>query len=188
MKQHSLNPDARNLEEAFFADENRRLLERLREKHDVEARRAALREVMPSADDSFVDHMLDLEIGPETVLAVTFLPLVMVAWADGEIAPNEREALLKAAEERGVEPGSASREVLESWLEREPGSGLIDAWKRYVQAMKTDLSEDERHAIRERMLGLARGVAEAAGGFLGLTSKISAVEQEVLDDLERTFG
>ena len=65
MKKHPLNPDARKLEEKFFAEENRLLLQRLREKSDLEARRAAMREVMPTADDAFVDHMLELGIGPE---------------------------------------------------------------------------------------------------------------------------
>jgi hypothetical protein len=188
MKKHPLNPDARKLEEKFFAEENRLLLQRLREKSDLEARRAAMREVMPTADDAFVDHMLELGIGPETALAVTFLPLVMVAWADGEISPKERDALLKAAEERGVTPGSAACEVLGSWLEHKPGSELTEAWKRYVQTMRSDLSDEESGVMRERMLGLARGVAEAAGGFLGLTSKISEAEQKVLDELERALS
>ena len=82
MDQYALNPNARDLEEEFFANENRRLLERLREKREREARREALREVMPNADDAFIDHMLELEIGPETVLAVVLLPLAMVAWAE----------------------------------------------------------------------------------------------------------
>jgi tellurite resistance protein len=152
------------------------------------ARREALREVMPYADDSLVDHILELGIQPETALAMTFLPLVMVAWADGEISPSEREALLRAAEERGVKPGTPPRDVLESWLERQPGSTMVEAWKRYVRSISTDLSDEERIAIRGRMLGLAREVAEAAGGFLGLISKISAAEQKVLDEIEQILS
>ena len=94
MDPYSLNPNARDLEEEFFAKENQRLLERLREKRQRETRRAALREVMPKADDAFIDHMLELGIGPETILAITFVPLVTVAWADGNVADNEREAIL----------------------------------------------------------------------------------------------
>ena len=169
MEHYPLNPDARNLEEEFFARENRRLLDRLREKQERDARRAALREVLPSADDAFIDHMLELGIGPETVLAVVLLPLAMVAWADGGVADKEREAILRAAEERGVDAGTAAREVLESWLVEKPGPRLVEAWKRYVNSIRTDLTDDELERLRERMLGLAREVAEAAGGFLGLT-------------------
>ncbi len=83
-----VSPDARNLEEAFFAQENQRLLAKLKEKQDRDAKRAALREVMPNADDEFVDHMHELNIGPEMILAITMVPLVAVAWADGNIADN----------------------------------------------------------------------------------------------------
>jgi hypothetical protein len=182
-----VNPDARNLEEAFFAQESQRLLARFKEKRDRDARRAALREVMPNADDKFVDHMLELNIGPEMILAITLVPLVAVAWADGNIAEKERGAILEAAAKRGVEPGSAGRQVLESWLSHQPDDSLLGAWKRYVRTLGADLSKDENDRVRESALGLARGVAEAAGGFLGL-SKISAAEQAVLDDIERSLA
>jgi hypothetical protein len=181
-----INPDARNLEEQFFAQENKRLLERLREKQDREAKRSALREVMPKATDDFVDHMIELGIGPEIVLALTFVPLVAVAWADGDLAPPEREAILREAEQRGVTTESAAHKVLESWLSHKPGPALTEAWKRYVQTLRSDLSQEERDQMRERGLGLAREVAEAAGGFLGL-SKISAAERATLEELERAF-
>ena len=38
--------------------------------------------------------------------------------------------------------------------------------------------------MQNNLTVLARGVAEAAGGFLGLTSKISDDEQAVLDELD----
>ena len=182
-----VNPDARNLEEEFFAQENRRLLERLKEKQDRDARRSALREVMPNADDDFVDHMLQLGIGPEMILAITLVPLVTVAWADGNVAARERDAILKAAEERGVEPGSAAREVLESWLGHKPGAGLLQAWKRYVRTLASDLTQVDRDRVREHSMGMARGVAKAAGGFLGL-SKISPAEKAILEELEQSLG
>ena len=187
MDQDTLNPNARNLEEEFFAKENRRLLERLREKQEREARRTALREVMPNADDAFIDHMLELGIGPETALAVVLLPLAMVAWADGKVAEQERVAILRAAEERGVRAGTPAGEVLESWLVHKPGPGLVDAWKSYVASIRSDLSDEERQQVHTRMLELAREVAEAAGGFLGLTSRISAAERTVLDEIEQAF-
>jgi len=182
-----VNPDAQNLEEIFFAQENRRLLERLKEKRDRDARRAALREVMPKADDDFVEHMLELNIGPEMILAITLVPLVMVAWGEGNIAARERSAILKAAAERGVEPGSAARELLESWLNRKPDDSLLVAWKRYVRTLQSDLSTDEADRLRNGALGLARGVAEAAGGFLGL-SRISAAEKALLGEIEQALA
>jgi hypothetical protein len=40
--------------------------------------------------------------------------------------------------------------------------------------------------MRERVIGSARAIAEAAGGFLGLGS-ISTAEKAALLDLEQTF-
>jgi hypothetical protein len=142
--------------------------------------------VLPNANEAFLDHLLDLGVGSETALAVTFLPLAMVAWADGNVAVREREAILRAAEERGVAPGTPARQVLESWLARKPGPALVEAWQKYVASLGSDLSLEERGVVRERLLGLARGVAEAAGGFLGV-AKISAAEKAMLEDLERTL-
>jgi hypothetical protein len=187
MEHKPMNPDARALEEAFFAEENRRLLQRLREKRDHEARRAAMREALPNADDALIDHLMELGIEPGTALAVTFVPLAMVAWADGEVAPSEREAILRAAEERGVSRGTPAREVLETWLGRKPGAELVAAWKRYVRTVGSGLDEQERRGIRERMLEMARGIASAEGGFLGLTKKISAAERVVLEEIEQAF-
>jgi hypothetical protein len=181
------NSKSRDLEEEFFAEENRRLLDRLREKREREERRAALREVMPHADDAFLDHMLELGLSPETVLAVTFLPLAMVAWSDGDVARAECDAILRAAEERGVKPGTPARQVLESWLTRKPGTKLVEAWRGYVASLRTDLGAEERRVVRERMLGLARGVAEAAGGILGV-GKVSAAERAVLEELEKALA
>ena len=42
--------------------------------------------------------------------------------------------------------------------------------------------------MREKILGRARAVAEAAGGILGFGSKISPEEEVVLAELEKAFG
>jgi hypothetical protein len=187
MERHPLNPDARNLEDEFFARENAALLEKLRRQAQEKERREALRAAAPNADDALIDHLIALGIGPETLLALTLVPLAAVAWADGTIDARERDALLRAAEERGVAPGSPARQLLEGWLERRPGPALIEAWKRYVRAIWGSFDEAQRGAMRERTIEMARGVAEATGGFLGLGSRISQAERAVLDDLERAL-
>lgn len=188
MERHPINPDARNLEDEFFARENAALLEKLRKEARIRERREALREVAPNADDALIDHLIALGLGPETVLALTLVPLAVVAWADGTIDQRERAALLKVAEERGVAPGSPARQLLESWLERRPGPALLEAWKRYARGIWGTLDEAQRGDMRERMLGLARSIAEAAGGFLGLGSRVSPAERAVLEELERALS
>src|SRR5262249_44776310 len=113
---------------------------------------------------------------------------VTVAWADGSIDRREREALLKAAEERGVAPGSTPRQVFEEWLDHRPGPALLESWKRYARAIWGTLEDKGRNEKPAGMIGPARGVAEASGGFLGLGSKISPAEHAVLDEVERALS
>lgn len=188
MEPHGLNPDALELEEAFFARENARLLKDLRAKHELEARREALRAVLGRLDDATVDHLLDAGLHAETAVALAIVPMAAVAWADGQVQPKEREAILKAAAERGVIEGSPSFTVLTSWLERKPDQHLIEAWKRYARGLWEVLEPADRVQMRQRVVERAREIAESAGGFLGLGAKISEAEQKVIGELERTLS
>jgi tellurite resistance protein len=179
----SLHGAARALEDAFFAKENARLLEQLRAKAQHEERRKALREVIRIPDEQLVDHLLELGLGPETVLAVTMVPLAMVAWADGAVQPKEREAILRAAAEKGIVPDSIAGQVLNSWLTEPLGAELVSAWRRYIQTIWPSLTPHERAEVRQMGVERARMVAEAAGGFLGLGNRISAQEKAVIDDI-----
>ena len=188
MPQNPFNPDAHSLEEAFFARENAQLLEAMRKKAAVQERRDALRQVMKKADDALLDRLLELGVSAQTILAMMLLPLARVAWADGTIDAKERAAILKAAEERDMPAGSASHELLKSWLEHKPSDSVVAAWKTYVDGMWSSLAAHQREEMRLRLLHLARGVAEATGGFLGLGSKISPAEQAVLDEIEAALS
>jgi hypothetical protein len=182
------NDTARTLEDAFFAKENARLLQQLRDRAKQQERRAAMRDVVRVDDDALIDHLIALGLEPETVLALQLVPLAAVAWADGQIEPRERDAVLKAAAAEGIAADSVAGQMLGNWLDHRPGDQLVDAWKRQMRALWPSLSPKERDAIRGAALERARSVAESAGGFLGLTSKISSQEKAVLDELAKVFS
>jgi tellurite resistance protein len=184
----SLNNAGKTLEDAFFAREDAKLLEKLRERARQQERRAAMRDVVRVQDDALIDHLIELGLKPETVLALQLVPLAAMAWADGSIEPREREAVMKAAAAQGVAPDGVAGQMLESWLTEPSGAELVDAWKRHVRALWPSLSPKERSEIRASAIERARSVAEAAGGFLGLTSKISPKEKAVLDELAQTLA
>jgi hypothetical protein len=175
--------DARALEEAFFTKENARLLVELREKK----KREALREMVQVEDEAFIERLIELGIGPETVLALTLVPLATVAWADGKLEDRERDAVIKAAEEEGISPGTAEYQLLETWLSHRPDKELFENWKRYVRGIWETFDHYERRQMRKTTLDRAVAVAESAGGFLGLTSKVSASERAVIKELENVL-
>ena len=108
MDPERMSTSARALEDAFFAKENARLLAELRAEARKTERRQAMRDVISIKDEALVEHLLELGLGSETVLAVTLVPLAVVAWADGSIQPQEREAILKAASDKGIQPASTT--------------------------------------------------------------------------------
>jgi len=188
VERDDLNSTAKTLEDAFFAKENARLLQQMRERARQQERRAAMREVVRVGDDALIDHLIALGLEPETVLALQLVPLAAVAWADGEIEPRERDAVLKASAAQGIAKDSVAGQMLDSWLVKRPSAELVEAWKRQMRALWPSLSPKERDEIRASAFDRARSVAEAAGGFLGLTSRISAQEKAVLEDLAETFA
>ena len=183
MKRERILADARALEEAFYTKENARLLEQLREKKQ----REALREVVQVKDDAFLDRIMELGINSETVLALRLVPLIAVAWADGILDDRERDAIIQAAEEKGVSPETAGHQLLETWLLRRPDQELFESWKRYVRDIWETFNDDERRQMRKTTLDWALAVAESSGGFLGLTSKVSASERAVIKELENVL-
>jgi hypothetical protein len=176
------------LEEAFFKKRNTELLERLRRESVLESKRNEFARVSGISDVKLLDRLIHLKMETETVAAISLVPLVQVAWADGDLAQQEREAILKAAVESGMHVDDPSYHWLISWLDVKPDTKLITAWKEYVTALVATLSPADREALRDGLLGRAKAVAQAAGGFLGLGSKVSPEELAVMDDLQRTFA
>ena len=188
MDRNSLNDAGKGLEDAFFAKENARLLQQMRDKAAKQERRAAMRDVVRVNDDALIDHLIEFGLEPGTVLALQLVPLAAVAWADGQIEPKERDAVLKAAAAQGVTRDSVAGQMLDSWLVQQPSAELVAAWTSHMRALWPLLSPQERADIRASALERARSVAEAAGGFLGLTSRISPQEKAVLDGLAQTLA
>ena len=182
-----LRKSAKALENSFFAKENQKLRARLQEEAARQRRRELLAEALNLDDDNILDHLMDLDLSPEAIVAFSLVPLVEVAWADGQVQPKERDAILRAAEERGVTPDSVNHELLENWLRKRPDRKLLEVWRHYSTKLLNELDPGERSLMRERVLDNARRIAESAGGFLGLGS-ISEAEKAVLEDLESTFG
>ena len=186
MPTNDLDHHSVKLEEAFFATEHAGLLDQLRRKTPDEQRRDLLRQVVRIDDEAFLDRLVALQMRPETALAIRRIPLLCVAWAEGSVGEPERKAMLDAARDVDVAAQSTARKLLESGLERKPDPRLLAAWKAYVSRLWGYFTADEQLQMRHNLLETAREVAEAAGGFLGLTSKISPAERAVLEELERT--
>lgn len=175
------------LEDEFFRREHERLRQALQHKKEIAQVKDELKAVTGIDDDAILDRLAELGVEVDTLAAIALVPLVEVAWADGKLEGPEKEALLAAARELGIDPRHPAYELFSQWMIHRPPARMLDAWTAYVQGLAGHLDEGERAALREKLMGRARAVAKAAGGFLGLGNKISPEEETALGMLENAF-
>jgi hypothetical protein len=178
---------ARNVEDAFFLEQDALLVKKLQAMKQLAETKEALASVSGIADDAVLSRLVELEVKPETVAALAAVPLVEVAWADGSVSPEEAAAVLEHASAHGVAAGTVERELLQRWLTHRPEPRLLEAWQAYVRGLCGKLSPAETATLRESLLRSTRATAQSSGGFLGM-GRISAAEQKVLDALAAAFG
>ncbi len=187
MKKGSISALRRELEDKFFLERDMELLEALREETASVEKKQALADALGISDENLICQLIEIELSHETMAALSLVPLIAVAWADGNIDYNERKAILSAAEQRGMDKEHAGHQLLKCWLKNKPDDKLFAIWKEYAQALSQKMDDATRVTLKEGLLGRARGVAEAAGGILGLGNKVSKAEEKVLAELEEAF-
>jgi hypothetical protein len=178
----------RTLIDSFFHEQDQKVRRAFRERMAKMDRRAQLAQVSGIQDEAVLDRLIELKIEPETIAAMAVVPLVMVAWADGKVQDEERNAILAAAQAAGVPPQDGRYPMLEFWMNKRPGREMMEAWEHYIKDICKRLAKEEVEELHRDVLNLARTVARASGGFLGLGSRISAAEANVLGRLEKAFA
>ena len=180
MSNEFLDDRRKALEEAFFARQNAELIRRLQAPEGQKE----LSGTAGLQDPKVMERLEAHGIGANALAALSLVPLVLVAWADGSLEPEERRAVLSAANEAGIPAGGAAHALLDHWLAQHPPQDLLATWTDYVRA----LAPEARAALHKDVMARAHQVAEASGGFLGLVSKVSANEKTVLKRLEDAFA
>lgn len=187
MSGDGLSDRRKALEDSFFAKQDAVLRQRLHQAEEAKTKRQAFAAASGITDDAVLDKLIALGISTDTLAALSLVPLVLVAWADGSIDAKERDAVLSGAAESGLGKGDASHGLLEGWLTKRPPPELLATWKGYIGAASPAMGAEAREALKRQLLGRARAVAESAGGMLGLGRKVSPAEEAVLRELDAAF-
>jgi hypothetical protein len=182
-----LDPSRRALEQVFYPASASDYREQLRLRELEQAAVPALRDASGIGDEALLRCLAGLGIRVETLAALTMIPIVEVAWADGSMDGRERDAILAGAESAGIEPGSPSHGLLRLWTLDPPAPDLLRAWRDFIDALGGELEPAERARLADKIVGRARAVAEAAGGARG-RGAVSPEEERVLQSLSRAFG
>jgi hypothetical protein len=180
-----LRDRGKSLEDEFFRREDQRLNRQREQMRAAEMDRTALANAAGIANPAVVDKLLELGVKAESVAALGLVPLVEVAWADGDLDRRERGVLLDRARASGLTDGSY--ELLEAWLDRRPDPKLLTAWTHLVRGISEQLGREETARLKADLLDRARAVATASGGVFGIGSKVSSAEAAMLAQLEAAF-
>jgi hypothetical protein len=115
------------LEDAFFKQRDEQLLQKLRDELSAMEERQKLAHVSGIVEEQVLSSLAGAGVRAETLAAVSFIPMIEVAWSDGSIAPEEREAVLNAAAAQGIPADSAALRIINHWLEQRPDARIIEA-------------------------------------------------------------
>jgi hypothetical protein len=174
-------------EEMFFAKKEAKVLSELRQERERKAAIEALARASGIDDPDLLARLVDLGIDARSWTALSLVPLVEVAWADGSIDAKERAAILTAASEHGLHRTAPGHVLLESFLRNRPDAKLFASWGGYMTELAAQLTAEERAEVCTQIVERARKVAASAGGILGIGA-ISDAEKRVLAALERPFA
>jgi tellurite resistance protein len=183
----ALHQRGQALEDEFFHRVDEKLRADLRRSMEREKARQHLAAATGFQDIELLDHLLDNGFQATTLTALALVPTVFVAWADGSITPQERQAVMSAALQRGLEHEPTALQMLEAWLHKHPPRSLWKLWKEYAEAVHASVSPTLAEMLTTEILRQSKVVAEASGGALGF-GKVSNDEQEILDEIAQMFS
>ena len=187
MSEVTLEERGRALENQFYEKESQQKLAAMKHKLDEQGTKDELRKASGMTDDAVLDKLVHLGLRANTIAALSLVPLIQVAWADGKIQDNERTAILQGAHGKGLEKGTPGYELLQTWLQHKPTDELVDAWEAYIKALASQLNDEQNRLLKNQIVGFAKMVAASAGGFFGI-GKVSATEEKVLHRIEHAFA
>ncbi|MEZ4465938.1 MAG: hypothetical protein R3F60_07725 [bacterium] len=178
-----LDPLRRAHEEDFFHKRNQELIEKLRKKLAAEETAEGLKAATHIQDDELLQHLARLGVTQHTLPVLHLVPLLQVAWADGEIQAEERVLLQQAADEANVQ--GEARAAFEEMLKNKPSQEFFDAALDFIRAMLAAMPADRAAAAKANLESLAWRVADAAGGLFGLFGRVEGAEKGALQDITR---
>lgn len=177
-----LSERGRALEDKFFAERDRQLLDAIRQKAEAEEATAALGQQTGVNDGPLLTKLVKLGVRVDTLAAFAVVPLLHVAWGDDVLDASERQAILLEATASGLSGDSPAYQLLEGWLTRSPNPDLFEAWRAFHADLVPLLTKEDRAALADDLLSRCERVARASGGVFGIGA-VSSGERAALAQL-----
>ena len=176
----------RALEDEFFHRVDQQLMQRLRDTLTHAQQREPLSAATGLSDEALLDELIDVGVSAESLAAMTLAPMVCVAWANGKMEESERQTILHAAADAGLEADSPAGDLLKHWLEQPPNAELLTVWKHYVKSLTDHTSATAKRVLRRDIMLRTEEVAKAAKSMWG--KSLTPSEKRVLKEVNEAFG
>lgn len=141
-------------------------------------------------DAELLAELHALGIDQHSYRVVLLLPLVQVAWADGQVQAQERELILRVAGQHGLLDGAHGK-VLRRWLDQAPDAESLRRGRRLLVALAhrhrglgSELDANDLRKIQD----LCVKVAQAAGGLFDSLFTVEDAEQRAMEEIAAAFG
>lgn len=182
----SFNARRQALENEFFYQRDQQLVANLRNEFATFEEEHKLAHVSGVLDEKVLLELVHAGVTAESLLATRMIPMVVVAWSDNLIVVEERTAILKAAAEDKIVPGSAAYELLQHWLHERPRKEVVTTWFEYIRELVKVAPPATVQELRSRTIRLCEQVARASRGFWS-SGSISPAKQQVIDEFAHAW-
>lgn len=181
----SLAERGRALEEEYFRRKDRELIDKMRLAAAAEHARGEMGRRTGLDDPALLKELQDVGFTPETVVLLPVVPVLEMAWAEGEITSAERALIVKFARSRGIEEHGAADEQLTQWMTSRPDETVFRGARRLIAAVLSSGSDQAVGRVTaDELVAYCERIAAASGGILGLRlGSISSEERALLSDL-----
>jgi len=177
----------RGEEDAYFRQQDAKLIAKLRQKAQFSEIAHALAEKLHADEPELLERIRQLGVTLNTGSAFILAPLVEVAWVDGDVSHAERDTILHIAQQRGVEPGSADYHQLLDWLAHRPSDEVFRTALEAIRIGLSVLPPDEAEQRVATMIKACADVAQAADWIEQLfkLDRVSDSESAVIAAIRR---
>jgi hypothetical protein len=167
-------------EEEYFRQVELESIEKMRRQAELEADRRLLAQAAGVADEEIVEQLEALGYTHQNVVLLHLVPLVQVAWADGNVTNRERRKIAEASQLLGVTEGSLPYRQLMNWLDHQPSEEFFEKTLWVIRRKLKTLTQEEQKDSRRKLMFHCTTVASASGSFWGIGSKICQAEKRLL--------
>lgn len=179
-------------EEEYFKKEEARLRLGLKKeivKSEAEiSRHLAIAERVGSGSAEIGEALEDLGFSVDDAAVLPLVPLLEIAWADGKMQYQEASLILDTARKRGLSAASAAYTTLKRLTDTRPSDAFFHTCNQIFGELLREKDGPDADITRHSTVELMTRVAEASGGFFGLTNAIDEEERKVMAQLVQELG